>query len=222
MTAIQWDMAVVQTRMADVAMMKKACIFKTETIRFADWLHGGRGGGGQCTCHWVSVTHCPVSGPILQCAGAPGTTTWRAGGTPRTSTASSTFSMRTWRRWGPDHLTSPHLTINASVAMCTPLGTLRLQSGTGGAVFHWLPHPPITAHLAHHEFPYHNLTWAPWNSGLWDTFSLQAEDGKHEWCLFSPLAVCILKFPLEGKNFVVHFVFFFISARGMTGFQETV
>ena len=43
---------------------------------------------------------------------------------------------------------------------CTPSGTLRLQLGTGDAVFHWLPHPPTTAHLARHEFPYYSLTRA--------------------------------------------------------------
>ena len=59
-------------------------------------------------------------------------------------------AMKEVRTRPPNKSPFDHKCLSCNV--CTPSGTLRLQSGTGDAVFRWLPHPPITAHLAHHEF----------------------------------------------------------------------
>ena len=89
---------------------------------------------------------------------------------------------------GQGRLTCSPLTVkHFSHNVRTPSGTHGLKQGPEDASFHRLQlsthqSTPGTSGVS----VSHSLTWASWSSGLWDTFSLQAEDSKMRDTFFSP------------------------------------
>lgn len=106
---------------------------------------------------WASVIHYPVFHPSLQCAGVLGMTMWKDGGKPKTNTAFSTSSMRTWRRWEAmlfnvfllDHKTFKSKCVDHTGDSQTETGNRKCCISLAAAV------SSIKTHTAYHEFTYH-------------------------------------------------------------------